>query len=222
VVTLITGGIKSGKTSFGLSLGKPYRKKVYLATAEAFDEEMKKKIENHQKERKDEWLTIEEPLELHKALLSIKDYEFLMIDCITLWINNLMYYKNNYEDYLMIFLEVLHSVKDKRIVIISNEVGMGVVPGDATSRRYINCLGLANQRIVDCYRHTYQKKVNKGEVVMKEEETKSKSLSDLISVVISERGGIRIVAASIIFDLFKKFGIYFDSKPKLLPTWRQL
>jgi len=75
---------------------------------------------------------------------------------------------------------------------------------------------------VDCYRHTYQKKVNKGEVVMKEEETKSKSLSDLISVVISERGGIRIVAASIIFDLFKKFGIYFDSKPKLLPTWRQL
>ena len=74
---------------------------------------------------------------------------------------------------------------------------------------------------IDCYRHTYQKKVNKGEVVMKEEETKSKSLSDLISVVISERGGIRIVAASIIFDLFKKFGIYFDSKPKLLPTWRQ-
>jgi len=57
---------------------------------------------------------------------------------------------------------------------------------------------------------------------MKEEETKSKSLSDLISVVISERGGIRIVAASIIFDLFKKFGIYFDSNPKLLPTWRQL
>ena len=56
---------------------------------------------------------------------------------------------------------------------------------------------------------------------MKEEETKSKSLSDLISVVISKRGGIRIVAASIIFDLFKKFGIYFDSKPKLLPTWRQ-
>lgn len=148
MVTVITGGIKSGKTSFGLKIGKGYNKKLYIATAEPFDEEMKNKIDRHRYERGDEWKTLEEPIDLIAALKKSKKYPFTLIDCITMWLNNLFYYKKDIEKEIDNFIEYIKQI-DNNIVIITNEIGLGVIPHDPLTRRYINILGILNQKIAD-------------------------------------------------------------------------
>lgn len=145
MVTLITGGIKSGKTSYGLSLGKLYTSKAYIATAVSFDNEMKDKIEMHQKERGKLWKTVEEPIEISKALYSITE-DFVMIDCVTLWLNNLMYYEKDIDLYIKSFCDTLIYCP-KEVIIVTNEIGLGVIPEKKNIREYINKLGLLNQKI---------------------------------------------------------------------------
>jgi adenosylcobinamide kinase/adenosylcobinamide-phosphate guanylyltransferase len=145
MVTLITGGIKSGKTSYGLSLGKLYTSKAYIATAVSFDNEMKDKIEMHQKERGKLWKTVEEPIEISKALFSITE-DFVMIDCVTLWLNNLMYYEKDIDLYIKSFCDTLIYCP-KEVIIVTNEIGLGVIPEKKNIREYINKLGLLNQKI---------------------------------------------------------------------------
>jgi adenosylcobinamide kinase/adenosylcobinamide-phosphate guanylyltransferase len=145
MVTLITGGIKSGKTSYGLSLGKLYTSKAYIATAVSFDNEMKVKIEMHQKERGRLWETVEEPIEISKALYSITE-DFVMIDCVTLWLNNLMYYEKDIDLYIKSFCDTLIYCP-KEVIIVTNEIGLGVIPEKKNIREYINKLGLLNQKI---------------------------------------------------------------------------
>jgi adenosylcobinamide kinase/adenosylcobinamide-phosphate guanylyltransferase len=147
MVTVITGGIKSGKTSFGLKFGGRFKNKVYIATAEGFDNEMKKKIEQHRLERGEEWITIEEALELHNAITLAKEFDLIIIDCITLWINNLLYYKKDLTDYLEKLLYTISEIKNNNLIIITNEVGLGVIPYDKITREYVNFLGIANQKI---------------------------------------------------------------------------
>ncbi|ADR19789.1 bifunctional adenosylcobinamide kinase/adenosylcobinamide-phosphate guanylyltransferase [Calditerrivibrio nitroreducens] len=146
MVTFITGGIKSGKTKFGLKIGQKYQKKVYIATAEPFDEEMKKKIDLHRAERGVYWETIEEPINLDDAVKRSLKFDLIMIDCITVWLNNLLYHQKNVEEYIYRFILSLNDVKNE-VVIISNEIGMGVVPIEETARNYLNLLGIINQRI---------------------------------------------------------------------------
>jgi adenosylcobinamide kinase/adenosylcobinamide-phosphate guanylyltransferase len=145
MVTLITGGIKSGKTSYGLSLGKLYTSKAYIATAVSFDNEMKDKIEMHQKERGKLWKTVEEPIEISKALFSITE-DFVMIDCVTLWLNNLIYYEKDIDLYIKSFCDTLIYCP-KEVIIVTNEIGLGVIPEKKNIREYINKLGLLNQKI---------------------------------------------------------------------------
>jgi len=145
MVTLITGGIKSKKTSYGLFLGERYTSKAYIATAEGFDEEMKHKIKMHQNERGDSWKTIEEPIEILNILITLKE-DFIMIDCITIWLNNLLYYKKDCDYYVDTFCNFLKSC-NKEIVIVTNEIGLGVIPERKDVRDYVNRLGLANQKI---------------------------------------------------------------------------
>lgn len=145
MVTLITGGIKSGKTSYGLSLGKLYTSKAYIATAVSFDNEMKVKIEMHQKERGRLWETVEEPIEISKALYSITE-DFVMIDCVTLWLNNLIYYEKDIDLYIKSFCDTLIYCP-KEVIIVTNEIGLGVIPEKKNIREYINKLGLLNQKI---------------------------------------------------------------------------
>lgn len=145
MVTLITGGIKSGKTSYGLSLGKLYTSKAYIATAVSFDNEMKDKIEMHQKERGKLWKTVEEPIEISKALYSITE-DFVMIDCVTLWLNNLIYYEKDIDLYIKSFCDTLIYCP-KEVIIVTNEIGLGVIPEKKNIREYINKLGLLNQKI---------------------------------------------------------------------------
>lgn len=149
-VTLITGGGRSGKSRYALEMTESYDHKVFIATAEAFDDEMTDRILTHQKERGDAFTTIEEPLHLATALAGIPaGTQVVLIDCITVWLGNLMHYLKIDETISQSvdrFLEVLASPPCD-VVIVANEVGMGLIPGDAISRAYRDLAGSVNQKI---------------------------------------------------------------------------
>jgi len=141
---LITGGIKSGKSSLALKIASNFEgKKVFVATAEPFDSEMKDRIERHRRERGSEFLTIEEPLYLNRVLKKL-NCSVAVVDCLTVWCGNLMHYGRL--DLIDDFIEAFKSL-DYNIVVITNEVGLGVVPSNRLSREYIERLGLLNQKI---------------------------------------------------------------------------
>ena len=136
--TLITGGVKSGKSRYALIVASGFpTPRTFLATAEAFDSEMKDKIARHRSERDDRFDTIEVPLEVPDALA-----ERMVLDCIPLWLNNMIHYGREAE--IDSAIDRLIQLMPRDIVIVSKEVGMGFVPVDALSRRYGNILGRAN------------------------------------------------------------------------------
>ncbi len=139
--TLLTGGIKSGKSSHALVLAGEFPEpRSFLATAQSLDDEMALCIARHQSEREGRYLTIEEPLMIHERLA-----ENMVLDCLTLWVNNVLYYEK--EAHFEPWLDSLVKGLPRNIVIVTNEVGMGFVPQDALSRRYGILLGRANSRI---------------------------------------------------------------------------
>jgi adenosylcobinamide kinase/adenosylcobinamide-phosphate guanylyltransferase len=147
MITFITGGSGSGKTSLALNIASKYNKKIYLATAEYTDNEMTEKIINHQKERDDSYITVEEPVEIHKYLLSINNKaDILIIDCITFWTNNLIYYNKDLNLYFTKFLDALKLISIPTI-IVSNEVSFCLIPADELSRRYVKNLTYINKMI---------------------------------------------------------------------------
>ncbi|MCX8085133.1 MAG: bifunctional adenosylcobinamide kinase/adenosylcobinamide-phosphate guanylyltransferase [Calditerrivibrio sp.] len=147
MVTLITGGIKSGKSSFALSLGEGYKNRLFIATAEPFDDDMKKKIDLHKMERGDGWTTIEEPLNLTNALKDSEHYDFIIIDCLTMWVNNILYHKVDIDIYINDFLKYLKRGLNSELVLVTNEVGLGIIPIDSVVREYVNLLGQVNQKL---------------------------------------------------------------------------
>ncbi|HUW41949.1 MAG TPA: bifunctional adenosylcobinamide kinase/adenosylcobinamide-phosphate guanylyltransferase [Rectinemataceae bacterium] len=139
--TLIIGGVKSGKSSYALILAEAFpAPRRFLATAEAFDDEMREKIARHQAERGGLYVTIEEPLEIHEHL-----QERMVLDCIPLWLNNMLHYDR--ESDIDGILDILIARLPRDIVIVTNEVGMGFVPTDPLARRYGNILGRVNARL---------------------------------------------------------------------------
>ncbi len=144
-ITFITGGIKSGKSSYAVERAKQYNKRAFIATAVAFDDEMKKRIEKHKKERGNLFKTIEEPVYLSEVLHEIKNIDVCVVDCITVWINNLIYYNKLQEMDMM--LDVINKV-DFDLILVSNEVGMGIVPDKEIARKYVDLLGTINRKIV--------------------------------------------------------------------------
>ena len=139
--TLITGGVKSGKSSHALILAKDFTEpRFFLATAEAFDEEMREKIARHKAERRERFTTIEEPIAIHERL-----HDNMILDCIPLWLNNMFHYGRESE--IDGTIEALVGRLPANIVIVTNEVGMGFVPADVLSRRYGNILGRVNARL---------------------------------------------------------------------------
>jgi len=148
---LITGGCRSGKSRYALDYtNRHFSRKLFLATAEILDDEMARRVENHRKMRGPEWETAEEPLAIVERISQYAEkVEVILIDCITLWLSNLLM-KGEADSKVMDavdrFVEVL---KQKRtsFVIVSNEVGMGIVPADPLSRRFRDLAGKANQTI---------------------------------------------------------------------------
>jgi adenosylcobinamide kinase/adenosylcobinamide-phosphate guanylyltransferase len=150
-VILITGGARSGKSAEALRLAEPYERRVFIATAEAFDDEMRERIERHKAERGDGWETIETPLDLAGAVRSVVDLNVaLVIDCLTVWIGNLMHHDATMTEAASPcndLIEVLRQSPARRIICVTNEVGMGIVPEHALSRRFRDVAGRLNQRI---------------------------------------------------------------------------
>jgi len=144
-VTLVLGGARSGKSRYAESLGRG--EKYYLATAEVFDAEMRARIEAHVKQRGDNWHTMEEPLDIVAALKRLDGKgRFILVDCVTFWISNLMHVKRNVAAEVAGLCAALKSVK-ARVVVVSNEVGQGIVPDNALARAFRDEQGFANQHL---------------------------------------------------------------------------
>jgi len=145
MITLITGGVKSGKTAHSLTLCGKDNQKTYIATAENFDDQMDEKIKAHRAERNETWATIEEPVSLHDALANAETKNVL-IDCMTMWLNNLVYKQLDAERHIDKFIKAL-SETDKDVVIVTNEVGLGVMPSNPDACKYANELGKLNCKL---------------------------------------------------------------------------
>jgi adenosylcobinamide kinase/adenosylcobinamide-phosphate guanylyltransferase len=147
----VLGGTRSGKSRFSEQLAlKMSNKRVYLATSEAFDEEMVRRIEKHKKDReKLNFHTIEEPIDLATTLKKIEqEGQVVVVECISTWIGNLLHYEGIKDDYKQVkdFLDYLKTAKQK-IIIVSNEVGQSLVPIEAISRHFVDLVGFLNQDI---------------------------------------------------------------------------
>ena len=152
-ITLITGGARSGKSRFALSQLESCEKKIFLATAEIFDAEMQTRVEKHREERSG-FETIEEPLHLGQALSRVSDPNAgILIDCLTVWMGNLTHhFSQSASDRARIASEVEHFKRalmqtESKIVIVTNEIGMGIVPDNALSRSFRDAAGKLNQEI---------------------------------------------------------------------------
>ncbi len=151
-ITLVTGGARSGKSSFALSLAKLSDQNVFIATAEAIDDEMRRRIDQHRKERGESFRTIEAPIHLAEAIEAVDEKTPLMIiDCLTVWLGNLQV-KDETGHLLVAEVEALLNVLKKppcRMILVTNEVGMGIVPMNEMSRDFRDHAGRLNQRVAD-------------------------------------------------------------------------
>jgi adenosylcobinamide kinase / adenosylcobinamide-phosphate guanylyltransferase len=146
-VALILGGARSGKSRFAEALASD--PKHYVATANAFDDEMKQRIAAHQLQRGKHWVTHEVPIDLVAALKKIDvPGNFVLVDCLTLWLSNLLLADLDCEAAIENLTDHLREAK-ARIVIVSNEVGLGIVPENKLARRFRDVQGLANQRVAE-------------------------------------------------------------------------
>jgi len=142
---MITGGAGAGKTTRALALANAFSKKIYIATAESTDDEMQAKIAAHKAERDETYSTIEEPLELADALAKA-DADVVIIDCITFWVNNLIYYKKDEAVYFQNLSDALMK-SEKPVILVTNEVGLSIVPWDAETRKYAKLLAMVNKQL---------------------------------------------------------------------------
>jgi adenosylcobinamide kinase/adenosylcobinamide-phosphate guanylyltransferase len=150
MITLITGGARSGKSAYALKLALEYSNRVFIATAQAIDGEMEDRIAKHKAERGDSFTTIEEPVDLAGAIKKIPEgTEVALIDCLTVWMGNLMHkHGDDAESFQETsdLMDVLAQVPCD-VILVSNEVGMGIVPDNQASRLYRDMAGRMNQEI---------------------------------------------------------------------------
>ncbi|MDA9673469.1 bifunctional adenosylcobinamide kinase/adenosylcobinamide-phosphate guanylyltransferase [Paracoccaceae bacterium] len=144
---LVTGGARSGKSSFAEKRTKQLGSSlVYIATSEIIDSEMEKRVAEHQARRGSEWQTLHAPLKLTEALFETDGKGPCLVDCLTIWLNNLIFHN---EDTVVVTKELI-KVLEKRsdpVVLVTNEVGSGIVPENALARRFRDEAGRMNQII---------------------------------------------------------------------------
>ncbi|QOY54745.1 bifunctional adenosylcobinamide kinase/adenosylcobinamide-phosphate guanylyltransferase [Candidatus Sulfurimonas marisnigri] len=148
--TLFIGGIKSGKSLNAqkyILQNSHFPKPVYLATTEFIDEEMRTRVEAHKLSRADEFETIEEPLEILKIVSTCKSS--VLVECVSMWINNMLHHKRSFEDMVRELESVLKL--DKTIVFVLNDVGCGIIPDNKLAREFVDISGKLSQLIAsDC------------------------------------------------------------------------
>jgi adenosylcobinamide kinase/adenosylcobinamide-phosphate guanylyltransferase len=147
---LVIGGASSGKSSFALSLAGSLNPKAFVATAEPRDAEIAQRIERHRQSRGEGWDTVEEPLAPATWLARHgRDYEVVLLDCLTLWLSNLV---GQHKSTPQIFEEVttlLCTIRDtsSKVIIVTNELGMSLVPMEAAARQFRQLSGEINQMV---------------------------------------------------------------------------
>ncbi|WP_431308182.1 bifunctional adenosylcobinamide kinase/adenosylcobinamide-phosphate guanylyltransferase [Deinococcus arenicola] len=148
MILYVTGGARSGKSSFAEARAAASGQSVtYLATAQAFDTEMTERIGRHRADRPVAWTTVEEPLDVPQAVRDAST-PTLLLDCLSLWVSNMLLSDWTDEAMLAAADSLLNAARTRSglTVLVSNEVGQGIVPDNALARRYRDVLGWVNQR----------------------------------------------------------------------------
>jgi adenosylcobinamide kinase/adenosylcobinamide-phosphate guanylyltransferase len=154
-IILITGGSRSGKSAYAQGLAEAIPgPRAYVATCPVIDPEMAIRVQKHREARSaSDWETIEEPVDLAGALSRTTAYRVILVDCLTLWVNNLLYEAERRGE---IFTEEATAVCCREVIeacgafpgtvlFVTNELGMGIIPDNETSRRFRDCAGRCNQ-----------------------------------------------------------------------------
>lgn len=153
----VTGGARSGKSAYAEQrAGQSGEPVTYLATAVAFDPEMQDRIGRHRADRPAHWVTLEEPVNVPAAVQHAQT-PVLLLDCLGVWVNNLMYHEWTDEDILKAADALVSTAKNQAgtVIFVTNEVGLGIVPEGALSRRYRDVLGWVNQRCAQASDEAY-------------------------------------------------------------------
>ena len=154
-LTFVIGGCRSGKSSHALKIAEdiPGGRKIYIATCVPQDDEMRQRVAKHQRERRENWTTVEEPLLLPEAILEHSSKaDVVLVDCLTLWLSNLLMETNDdaqLEEKISRLIDALKKTTCP-IILVSNEVGTGIVPENKLARHYRDVTGQANQAVAHC------------------------------------------------------------------------
>lgn len=146
-LTLILGGARAGKSAFAEGLAKTWAQRVYVATAVVTDDEMAERIALHRTRRGPSWRTVEEPLELSAVIRrESAPATGLLVDCLTVWLGNLMHHERDVDAAGEALLDALASAPGP-VVLVANEVGLGIVPDNAMARAFRDHAGRLNQAV---------------------------------------------------------------------------
>lgn len=169
-IILCSGGARSGKSEFAEQLALSLKgRKAYVATGQAFDDEMKDRIKKHQLRRGKEWITFEIPLHLHKNWEHIKNVsDVILIDCLTMFTSNHVFAHgdiNTQEDAnriesiileeLRLLLEEINNSNDKTVIFVTNEIGLGIVPENKLARYFRDITGRVNREVASAANKMY-------------------------------------------------------------------
>jgi adenosylcobinamide kinase/adenosylcobinamide-phosphate guanylyltransferase len=154
MLTLITGGARSGKSSFAQSLCREANQVVYIATAVPSDDEMRARICSHRESRPSSWITVEEPIGVPEATAHLAPKaDIILIDCLTVWFSNLLF-KWRDENPLTIerraeeqSSQLIHASRYGNVIAVTNEVGSGIVPESPVARQFRDIHGILNQHV---------------------------------------------------------------------------
>ncbi len=152
-LVLIGGGSRSGKSRYALELAKRVGSRLaFIATAQLFDGEMRSRVERHQQDRGEQFTTIEEPLELAKSIREASGYDAIVVDCLTLWVSNLML-----GDREIPTEDLIAAIRGSQatVILVTNEVGCGIVPDNELARRFRDLAGWLNQAVAEAADEVY-------------------------------------------------------------------
>ena len=151
----VLGGCRSGKSSYALETAQKFSaaRNVFIATCIPRDDEMKLRVTRHQQERSQHWQTVEAPIHLPEAIVEAGgEAGILLVDCLTLWISNLLMESHDSEQILNQVQSLTRAVASAAcpVILVSNEVGTGIVPETKLARLYRDLVGSANQAVAGC------------------------------------------------------------------------
>ena len=152
---LVIGGCRSGKSRHALELAEKISgsKRIFVATCMPLDDEMKERIDRHKKERDKSWKTVEAPVQLPEAINEkSREGDVILVDCLTLWINNLLMETESTDIINAHIQKLIIALEEAKcsIILVSNEVGAGIVPENKLARQFRDYAGFVNQKVAEC------------------------------------------------------------------------